>query len=323
VEVPATGTTVGKTAKETYFMVDFKDRVAVVTGAGGGLGRQHALLLAELGAAVVVNDLGGSVDGTGQATGAADAVVDEVKAKGGAAVAEYSSVATPEGGAAIVRQALDEFGRIDVVVNNAGILRDKAFHNMEIDQITAVLDVHLRGSFHVTRAAWPHMREQGYGRVLMTSSASGVIGNFGQANYGAAKMGLVGLVNVLKLEGAKYNIRVNGIAPIAVTRMTEELLGAFGIGADQFGPELVSPAVAYLVSEECDLTGEIWSVGGGSVSRFFVGLTDGYFKHPLNDGELTVDDVAGHLDEIRSTDEYLVPASNQDEFVKLGAKFHG
>ncbi len=304
-------------------MVDFKDRVAVVTGAGGGLGRQHALLLAERGAAVVVNDLGGSVDGTGQASVAADGVVEEIRAKGGAAVAEYSSVATPDGGAAIIQKALDEFGRVDIVVNNAGILRDKAFHNMEVDQIESVLDVHLRGAFFVTRAAWPHLREQSYGRVIMTSSASGVIGNFGQSNYGAAKMGMVGLVNVLKLEGAKYNIKVNAIAPIAVTRMTEELLGAFGITADQFGPGLVSPAVAYLASEACELTGEIWSVGGGSVSRFFVGLTDGYFKHPLNDGELTIEDISGHLEEIRSTEQYLIPASNQDEFRKLGEKFHG
>ncbi len=302
-------------------MVDFRDRVAVITGAGGGLGRRHALLLAERGAAVVVNDLGGSVDGTGQASSAADGVVEEIKAAGGAAVAEYSSVATPDGGAAIVAKALDEFGRLDVVINNAGILSDKAFHNIEVDQITAVLDVHLRGAFYVTRAAWPHLREQGYGRVVMTSSASGVIGNFGQANYGAAKMGMVGLVNVLKLEGAKYNIKVNAIAPIAVTRMTEELLGAFGITAKQFGPELVSPAVAYLASEQCELTGEVWSVGGGSVSRFFIGLTDGYFKHPLADGPVTIEDIADQLDVIRSTDDYLIPVSNQDEFQKLGAKF--
>ena len=304
-------------------MVDFKDRVAVITGAGGGLGRQHALLLAERGAAVVVNDLGGSVDGTGAGSSAADGVVAEITARGGAAVAEYSSVSTADGGSAIIRTALDEFGRIDIVVNNAGILRDKAFHNMEVDQITAVLDVHLRGAFFVTRAAWPHMREQGFGRVVMTSSASGVIGNFGQANYGAAKMGIVGLVNVLKLEGAKYNIKVNAIAPIAVTRMTEELLGAFGITSEQFGPELVSPAVAYLASEACELSGEVWSVGGGSVSRFFTGLTDGYFKHPLQEGEITVEDVAAHLDQIRSTDDYIIAASNQDEFQKLGAKFAG
>ena len=304
-------------------MVDFKDRVAVVTGAGGGLGRRHALLLAERGAAVVVNDLGGSVDGTGAGSSAADGVVEEIRSSGGAAVAEYSSVSTPDGGSAIVQKALDEFGRIDIVINNAGILRDKAFHNMEVDQITAVLDVHLRGAFFVTQAAWPHLREQGYGRVVMTSSASGVIGNFGQSNYGAAKMGIVGLVNVLKLEGAKYNIKVNAIAPIAVTRMTEELLGAFGITAEQFGPELVSPAVAYLASEACDLSGEVWSVGGGSVSRFFTGLTDGYFKHPLNEGALTIEDVASHLETVRSVDDYIIPDSNQDEFKKLGAKFQG
>jgi NAD(P)-dependent dehydrogenase (short-subunit alcohol dehydrogenase family) len=302
-------------------MVEFTDRVVVVTGAGGGLGRRHALLLAGRGAAVVVNDLGGAVDGTGRAAAAADGVVEEIRAAGGVAVAEHSSVAEPAGAGAIVQKALDEFGRVDVVINNAGILRDKAFHNMEVDQVTAVLDVHLRGSFHVTRAAWPHMREQGYGRVVMTSSASGLLGNFGQANYGAAKMGLVGLVNVLKLEGAKYNIKVNAVAPIAVTRMTEELLGAFGITDQQFGPELVSPAVAYLASEDCELTGEVWSVGGGSVSRFFVGLTDGYFKHPVTEGGLTVEDVAGHIDQIRAEADFLVPASNQDEFVKLGAKF--
>ena len=292
-------------------MVDFKDRVAVITGAGGGLGREHALLLAGLGA---------EVDGTGAASSAADAVVAEIVAAGGAAVAEYSSVATPDGGAAIVRKALDEFGRLDVVINNAGILRDKSFANMEEDQVTAVLDVHLRGAFWVTRAAWPHMREQSYGRVLMTSSASGSMGNFGQSNYGAAKMGLIGLMNVLKLEGAKYNIKVNAIAPIAVTRMTEELLGSFGITADQFGPQAVSPAVAYLTSESCDLTGEIWSVGGGSVSRIFVGLTDGFFKHPVNDGQLATEDVVENLELIRDTANYLIPASNQDEFQKLGAK---
>lgn len=303
-------------------MVDFTDRVVVVTGAGGGLGRQHALLMAERGAAVVVNDLGGSVDGTGGGSAAADGVVDEIVAKGGAAVAEYSTVATPEGAAAIVGKAIEEFGRIDALVNNAGILRDKAFHNMEVDQISAVLDVHLRGAFYVTRAAWPHMREQAYGRVVMTSSASGIIGNFGQSNYGAAKMGMVGLVNVLKLEGAKYNIKVNAIAPIAVTRMTEELLGAFGITADQFGPELVSPAVAYLASEACELSGDVWSVGGGSVSRFFIGLTDGYFKHPIEDGEVTIEDIGGHLDAIRSTDDFIIPVSNQDEFKKLGAKLY-
>lgn len=303
-------------------MIAFKDRVAVVTGAGGGLGREHSLLLAELGAAVVVNDLGGAVDGTGSGSAPADTVAAEIQRSGGAAVADYSSVSDPEGAEAIVQKALDAFGRIDIVVNNAGILRDKSFAKMEIEQIDAVLDVHLRGSFLVTRAAWPYMREQSYGRVIMTSSASGLLGNFGQANYGAAKMGLVGLTNVLKLEGAKYNIKVNAIAPIAVTRMTAELMASFGIPAEVFSPALVSPAVAYLASESCDFTGEIWSVGGGSVSRMFVGLTDGYFKHPTVDGPLTVDDVAANVSEIGDSDGFMIPTSNADEFQKLAGKLN-
>jgi NAD(P)-dependent dehydrogenase (short-subunit alcohol dehydrogenase family) len=297
-------------------MVDFQDRVAIVTGAGGGLGREHSLLLASRGAAVVVNDLGGSVDGKGASESAADAVVAEIRAAGGEAVAEHSSVADPAGGEAIVQKALDSFGRIDIVINNAGILRDKSFANLDLDLLHPVLDVHLRGAFYVTRPAFVHMKEQGYGRILFTTSGSGVMGNFGQANYGAAKMGLVGLMNVLKLEGAKYNIKVNAIAPIALTRMTE---GLFGGIVEMFKPSQVSPAVAYLVSEECELTGEVWSVGGGSVSRFFIGLTDGYLKHP-DEGDLTIEDVAAHLHDIRSEDDYIVPFSSQDEFGKLGPR---
>jgi NAD(P)-dependent dehydrogenase (short-subunit alcohol dehydrogenase family) len=297
-------------------MVEFLDRVAIVTGAGGGLGREHALLLASRGAAVVVNDLGGSVSGEGASDSAADAVVREIEAAGGVAVAEHSSVADPDGGAAIVQKAIDTYGRIDIVVNNAGILRDKSFADMGPELLHPVLDVHLRGAFYVTRPAFVHMKEQGYGRILFTTSGSGVMGNFGQANYGAAKMGLVGLMNVLKVEGAKYNIKVNAVAPIAHTRMTE---GLFGGIVELFSPSQVSPAVAYLVSEECELNGEIWSVGGGSVSRFFIGLTEGYFKHP-NDGDLTVEDIAAHLRDIRSEIDYMVPFSSQDEFGKLGPR---
>ncbi len=298
-------------------MVDFQDRVVIVTGAGGGLGRSHALLLAGLGAAVVVNDVGGSVHGEGASTSAADAVVEEIRAAGGMAVAEYSSVSTPAGGEAIVATALAEYGQLDVLVNNAGILRDKTFVNLEPEDAHAVLDVHLRGAFYVSRPAFAHMRERGYGRIIMTSSGSGVFGNFGQANYGAAKMGLVGLMNALKLEGSKYNIRVNTIAPIARTRMTEDLLGPV---AEKFDPESVSPVVAYLASEECELNGEIWSAGAGSVSRVFVALTHGYFKHPDAEGPLSVDDVAAHVDEIRGEDGYVVPFSGQDEFAKLGPR---
>lgn len=297
-------------------MVIFEDRVAIVTGAGGGLGREHALLLASRGAAVVVNDLGGSVDGEGANVSAADAVVAEIEAAGGVAVAEHSSVSDPAGAAAIVQKALDSYGRLDIVINNAGILRDKSFANMDASLLHPVLDVHLRGAFYVTRPAFAHMKEQGYGRILFTTSGSGVMGNFGQANYGAAKMGLVGLMNVLKVEGAKYGIKVNSMAPIAHTRMTE---GLFGGIVEMFSAGQVSPAAAYLVSEECELTGEIWSVGGGSVSRFFIGLTDGYFKHP-QEGDLTIEDIAANLRAIRSEIDYMVPFSSQDEFAKLGPR---
>jgi NAD(P)-dependent dehydrogenase (short-subunit alcohol dehydrogenase family) len=296
-------------------MIDFQNRVAIVTGAGGGLGRSHALLLASRGAAVVVNDLGGTVGGQGSSASAADAVVDEIKAAGGVAVADYSSVSDPDGAAGIVQRAVDEFGHVDVMVNNAGILRDKSFLKLEWADLAAVLDVHLKGAFYVTRPAFGLMKEQGYGRIVMTSSASGLLGNFGQTNYGAAKMGLVGLMNVLKIEGAKYNIKVNAVAPIAHTRMTVELLGDM---AEKFDPAQVSPVVAYLASEQCEVTGEVWSVGGGSVSRMFIGLTDGYFKHPDKEGTLTIEDVAANIEDIRDEDGYIVPFSNQDEFTKLG-----
>ncbi len=297
-------------------MIDFQDRVAVITGAGGGLGRSHALLMASRGAAVVVNDLGGDVSGEGSSQTAAQSVVNEITAAGGAAAAEYSSVATPEGGEAIVQKAIDEFGRIDILINNAGILRDKSFGKLEWPDLDSVLDVHLRGAFYVTKPAFAYMKEAGYGRIVMTSSASGVLGNFGQSNYGAAKMGLVGFMNVLKIEGAKYDIKVNTIAPTASTRMTTELLGPL---ADKLQPEQVSPAVAYLASEACQLTGEIWSVGGGAVSRMFVGLTDGYFTAEL----LTIEDVEANLETIRDDEGFIVPFSIQDELTKLGPKLAG
>ncbi len=301
-------------------MVDFADRVAIVTGAGGGLGREHALLLAERGAAVVVNDLGGDVHGKGASARAADAVVDEIRAAGGVAVPDYGSVSDPDAAGSIVQTAIDEFGRVDIVVNNAGILRDKSFVNMEWGDLQAVLDVHLRGAFYVSRPAFAHMKEQGYGRIVVTSSGSGIMGNFGQANYGAAKMGLVGLMNVLKIEGAKYGIKVNAIAPIARTRMTEDI---FGDAVEHFDPHHVAPVVGYLASEECAVNGEIWSVGGGSVSRFFIGLTPGYFKHPDRQGPLTIEDVAENVRDIRDEDGYIVPFSSQDEFAKLGPKLIG
>jgi NAD(P)-dependent dehydrogenase (short-subunit alcohol dehydrogenase family) len=285
----------------------FDGKVAIVTGAGGGLGREHAKLLAARGALVVVNDLGGAVDGSGGSATPAQQVVDEIKAAGGEAVADANSVGTPEGGEAIVQTALDEFGRVDILVNNAGILRDKAFHNLEPDMLEAVLTVHLKGAFYVTRHAWRHMREQGYGRVVNTSSSAGILGNFGQSNYGAAKMGLVGLTHVLAIEGERYNIKANAISPMARTRMTEEVLGALVEFVD---PALVSPVVAFLVHEDCPVTGHIYSVGGGRVVRFFIGMGKGWTKR---DGALTVEDVRDHFTEIDDPSDYQILAQATDE----------
>jgi len=284
----------------------FDGKVAIITGAGGGLGRQHALLLAKRGALVVVNDLGGAVDGTGSDKGAAEHVVDEIKALGGEAVADTNSVSTPEGGAAIVQTAIDAFGKVDIVINNAGILRDKAFHNMEPELMNPVFDVHLKGAFHVTRPAFVKMREQGYGRIISTSSAAGIFGNFGQTNYGAAKMGLVGFTRVLAVEGAKNNIKANVIAPLALTRMTENIMS--GTMAEKIVPELISPIVAYLAHEDCDATGRIFSVGGGRVAEVFIGETPGYYK-----ADLSLEDVRDHWDAITSRDGYQVPANLGDE----------
>ena len=283
----------------------YDGKVAIITGAGGGLGRQHALLLARRGALVVVNDLGGAIDGTGANVGAAQKVVDEIMAAGGEAVADTNSVATPEGGAAIVQSALDAFGRVDIVINNAGILRDKAFHNMSPELMNPVFDVHLKGAFHVTQPAWVLMREQGYGRIVSTSSAAGIFGNFGQTNYGAAKMGLVGFTNVLAVEGAKYNIKANAIAPLALTRMTENIMGAFG---DKLDPGLVTPVVAWLAHEGCPVSGEVYSVGGGRVARVFIAETPGFYK-----ADLTPEDVADNVDEIRRTDGYSIPNNLGEE----------
>lgn len=283
----------------------FDGKVAVITGAGGGLGRQHALLLASRGALVVVNDLGGAVDGSGSDKGAAQKVVDEIRAAGGEAVPDTNSVSTVEGGAAIVKTAVDAYGRVDIVVNNAGILRDKSFQNMEPEMVKAVLDVHLAGAFNVTQPAFKLMREQGYGRIVSTSSAAGIFGNFGQANYGAAKMGLVGFTRVLAVEGAKYNVKANAIAPLAYTRMTENLLGNLG---ERLDPSFVSPIVAYLAHEECPVSGEVYSVGGGRVARVFIAESQGYFNPTL-----TLEDVRDNFDTIRSEVDYKVPANIGEE----------
>jgi NAD(P)-dependent dehydrogenase (short-subunit alcohol dehydrogenase family) len=287
----------------------YDGKVAIITGAGGGLGREHALLLASRGAQIVVNDIGGSVSGDGGSDGPAHRAAKEIEDLGGVAVADTNTVATPEGGAGIVRTALEAFGRVDIVINNAGILRDKAFHNMTADLLSPVLDVHLKGAFFVTRPAWIKMREQNYGRVLNTSSNSGILGNFGQSNYGAAKMGLVGFTRVLAAEGAKYNIKVNAISPVARTRMTEDILGPM---AERLDPALVSPMAAWLVHEDCPSTGEIYTAAGGRVARFFIGLTEGYYN-----AKLTLEDVRDHFDEVRDERGYIVPRGPTDEFAQL------
>jgi NAD(P)-dependent dehydrogenase (short-subunit alcohol dehydrogenase family) len=286
----------------------YDGKVAVITGAGGGLGRSHALELATRGALVVVNDLGGSVDGQGGSHTAAQQVVDEIKAAGGEAVANYDTVATAEGGKAIIQTALDTFERVDIVINNAGILRDAAFKNMTPELLEPVIDVHLKGAFYVTQAAWQHMRDQNYGRIVNTSSAAGIFGNFGQTNYGAAKAGLVGFTRVLAVEGAKNNIKANAIAPVAKTRMTEELLGAM---ADKLDPSFITPVVAWLAHEDVPVSGEVYSCGGGHVARVFTAVTQGW----TDTESLTVEDIRDHFDEIRNEDGYAVPANLTEELM--------
>lgn len=288
--------------------ITFDGRVAIVTGAGGGLGRTYATDLAARGASVVVNDLGGTVNGIGGDSSAAQKVVDEIIAAGGSAVASHDSVSTPDGGEGIVRTAVESFGRVDVVINNAGILRDKSFAKMEWADLDAVLDVHLRGAFYVSRPAFVHMKEQGYGRFVFTASNAGVFGNFGQTNYGAAKAGLVGLSNVIAVEGLKNGIHSNVIMPVAKTRMTEEILGPF---AAALAPEAVTPMVTYLASEACTVTHEVFSAVGGRYARVFTGLVPGWFAG--RGAAVTAEDIAVHLEEIEKQDGYIVPTSVADE----------
>jgi NAD(P)-dependent dehydrogenase (short-subunit alcohol dehydrogenase family) len=287
--------------------IRYDGRVAVITGAGGGLGRSYALYLAKRGARIVVNDLGGTTDGQGNDTKAADSVVAEIRALGAEAVANYDSVASAVGGERIIQTAMDAFGSVDIVINNAGILRDSSLPKMSPENFDTLIDVHLKGAFYVTQPAYRVMKERGYGRVVYTASGAGLFGNFGQANYAAAKMGLVGLSSVTAIEGAKYNIRSNVITPIARTRLTEDLMGGMG---EMFAPEFIAPMVAYLVSEDCTYTHEIFNVGAGRYARIFVGLAPGW--HAPDGTTPTVEDIRANLDAIFRTDGYKIPGSATD-----------
>ena len=263
--------------------ISFKDKVAVVTGAGAGLGRSHAILLASRGAKVVVNDLGGSLDGIGESKSPAKQVAEEILANGGQAVPNFDSVATPETAQNIIRTALDNFGTVDILICNAGIIRDKTFWKMGLDDFDLVMRVHLMGTVYCTRAALPVMKEKKYGRIVMTTSASGLFGNFGQTNYSAAKMGIIGFMNSLKLEGQKYNILINAIAPLAATRFGEPS-GIFREEVKPFlRPQLVTAMVAYLCSAQCQITGDILSAGGGYFSRVQIVEGEGIRFDPKHD----------------------------------------
>jgi NAD(P)-dependent dehydrogenase (short-subunit alcohol dehydrogenase family) len=272
--------------------IRFDGKVAIVTGAGGGLGRQHALELARRGARVVINDLGGSVDGSGGSSAAAQAVVEEIKAFGGEAIANGASVADDAGVAGLVTQTMDAWGRIDILIANAGILIDKSFAKMEIADFEKVMNVHLMGTVKPVKAMWEIMRAQNYGRIVVTTSSTGLYGNFGQTNYGAAKLSLVGFMNTLKIEGAKNNIKVNAISPVAATRMTESLMPPAML--DALKPEFVTPGVVYLVSEDAP-TGVVLTAGAGvfAVARIFE--TDGIY---LGQGGVSAEDVRDNWDVI-------------------------
>jgi NAD(P)-dependent dehydrogenase (short-subunit alcohol dehydrogenase family) len=300
--------------------IRFDNRVAIVTGAGNGIGKSHALSLAALGAKVVVNDLGGARDGSGNSLSAAEAVVQEIKAKGGEAMANGANVAKYDEVAAMVEEAKKKWGRVDILVNNAGILRDKTFVKMEIEDFRLVLEVHLMGSVNCCKAVWETMREQNYGRIVLTASSSGLFGNFGQSNYGAAKAAMVGLMNVLHHEGQKFDIRVNTLSPTAATRMTEELLPPKVLSLMQ--PEAITPAVLYMVSENAP-SRTIMGAGAGVYSVIRIMETQGVYFPPE---ERTPDAIAAKFAEISDmkTAKALEGAFQQTQkYVEMAAKAAG
>lgn len=297
--------------------IRFDGKVAIVTGAGGGLGRQHALELARRGAKVVVNDLGGSVDGSGGGSDAANKVVEEIKALGGEAIANGSSVTDDAGVARMVKDAMDAWGRIDILVANAGILRDKTFAKMEIPDFEVVVDVHLLGTVKPAKAVWEIMRQQNYGRILVTTSSTGLYGNFGQSNYGAAKLGLVGFMNTLKLEGQKNNIHVNAISPVAATRMTENL-GMPPQVLEQLKPEYVTPGVVFLCSEEAP-TGTVLTAGAGAFAVARIVETEGMYLG----GDATVEQVRDNFAKIADPAGQQAYLSGGEQTAKFFRKMQG
>ena len=297
--------------------IRYDGKVAIVTGAGGGLGRSHAIELASRGARVVVNDLGGSVNGEGQNSEAALAVVREIEAAGGEAMAHPANVANMDEVTDMVEQAMAKWGRIDILVNNAGILRDKSFSKMELADFRTVLDVHLMGSVNCTKAVWEIMKAQEYGRIVMTSSSSGLYGNFGQSNYGAAKLGVVGFMNTLAQEGAKYNIRVNALAPTAGTRMTEDLMSeqAFNL----LTPETVTPAVLFMVAEDAP-THTIIGAGAGAYAVAKIVETDSVW---LPEDQQTPEGIAAHWEQISQGPETQLKADFEQTFKMVGKAAEG
>ena len=296
--------------------IRFDGKVAIVTGAGGGLGRSHALELARRGAKVVVNDLGGARDGSGGSSDAANKVVDEIKALGGEAIANGSSVTDDAGVANMVKQTMDAFGRIDILINNAGILRDKSFAKMDVSDFQLVVDVHLMGTVKPTKAVWQIMKDQGYGRIMVTTSSTGLYGNFGQTNYGAAKLGVVGFINTLKLEGQKDNIRCNALAPVAYTRMTSDLMPP---EAEQMlTPDVVTPGVMYLVSEDAP-TGMILCAGAGVFAAARMEESEGVY---LGREGLTAEKVAeawGKITDFSNAAPYVMGGEQTGKFFKLAS----
>ena len=297
--------------------IRFDGKVAIVTGAGGGLGRQHALELARRGAKVVVNDLGGSVDGSGGSSAAADAVVAEIKAAGGEAISNGSSVTDDAGVARMVKDAMDAWGRIDILIANAGILRDKSFSQMEINDFELVVNVHLMGTVKPVKAVWEIMREQNYGRIVVTTSSSGMYGNFGQSNYGAAKLGIIGFMNTIKLEGQKNNIHINAISPVAATRMTENLMPAEVL--EKLKPEYVTPGVVYLASEEAP-TGAILTAGAGAFAMSRIYETEGVY---LGEGGLSVEEVRDNWSKISDPEGQQAYVNGGEQSGKFFRKLQG